>query len=114
MTAKDRQEEPVFRPDGARRLLEVGEGLTDDERALLLAVIGADAEAGRGLDEDERTALDKLKAQVEGYDTQELAQAVKHMVTAKPRKGHKLRWPELKRGRGGRSACDERSRTTDK
>jgi hypothetical protein len=90
-------------PGGARRLLEDVEGLSDDERALLLALVGVEAEAGGSLSETERAALDELKAQMEGYDAEELAQAVKHMVTAKPRKGPKLKWPKLKRGRGGRS-----------
>jgi hypothetical protein len=63
-----------------------------------------DAEAGRSLDENDRAALDELKAQMEGYDAEELAQAVQHMVTAKPRKGRRLKWPTLKRGRGRRSA----------
>jgi hypothetical protein len=104
---KDKREEPVFRPDGARRLLEGGgEDLTDDERALLLALIGVDAETGKGLEEQEHAALDKLKAQVEGYDAEELAQAVKHVVTAKSREAKKLEWPELKRRRGGRSSTE--------
>jgi len=98
--AKSEQEGPVFRPGGARRLLDGGRGdFTDDERALLLALVGVDAEAGKSLNVQERAALDKLKAQVEGYDTEELAQAVKRLVTAKPREGRKLEWPELGRGR---------------
>ena len=98
--AKNKREEPVFRPGGARRLLESGgEDLTDDERALLLALIGADAEARGGLDEEGHAALDKLAAQMKGYDAEELARAVKHMVTAKPREGQKLEWSGLKRGR---------------
>jgi len=106
--AKDKREGSVFRPGGARRLLEGGgEDLTDDERALLLALIGADAEAGGGLDEEGRTALDKLTAQVKGYDAEELARAVKHMVTAKPREGQKLEWSQLKRGRRKRRSSGE-------
>ncbi|MBE9507766.1 MAG: hypothetical protein IMY86_06915 [Chloroflexi bacterium] len=92
--AKDRREKSVVHPAGARRLLEGrGEDLADDERALLLALIEVDAES---LNERELAALDKLKEQVEGYDTEELAQAVKHMVTTKPRQGRKLEWPELR------------------
>jgi hypothetical protein len=104
MMAENRREGPVLSPGGARRLLEGREDLTDDERALLLALASVDAEAGRSLDENERAALDELKAQMEGYDAEELAQAVQHMVTAKPRKGHRLKWPALKRGHGKRSA----------
>ena len=93
--AKGEQEKPVLQPDGVKRLLEGGgEEMTDDERALLLALIGVDADS---LDESERAALDKLKEQVEGYDADELAQAVEHMVTAKPRWTRRLKWPKLKR-----------------
>ena len=107
MTANENSEMPVFRPGGASRLLERStEDMTDDERALLLALIGVDAEVGRGLGEKDHAALDKLKAQVEGYDADALTQAVKHMVTAKPRDSKKMKWPELKRGRGTSSSTD--------
>ena len=104
MTAKDEPEGSVFRAGGDRRLVEGGADLTDDERALLLAMIGVDAEMGKSLGEQERAALDKLKAQVQDYDTDDLAQAVKHVVTAKPQEDRKLEWPELKRRRGRRSS----------
>jgi hypothetical protein len=100
---RTKREEPVFRPGGAGRLLDSSEGdLTDDERALLLAMAGVDAEAGGSLDAQGRAALDKLKDQVEGYDAEELTQAVKHLVTAKSRGGRRLEWPGLKRGQGKR------------
>ena len=67
-----------------------------DERALLLALIGVEAEAGRNFSEGERAAIDKLEDRVEGYDADDLAQAVKHLVTAKPRKERELEWPDLK------------------
>jgi hypothetical protein len=85
----------VSRPGGL--LEEGGEGLTDDEQALLLALLSVDAEIGENLDEEKRAALDELRAQLEGYDPEELAQAAKHVVKAKSRKGRKLEWPELKR-----------------
>jgi hypothetical protein len=95
---KDRQEGPVFNPEGVRRLLAEGGGeeLDDDERALLLALVGAETEMGRELGEEERAALDKLRTQVEGYDAEELAQAVKYMVTSESRESRKLKWPKLK------------------
>jgi hypothetical protein len=71
-----------------------GKDLSDDERALLLVL--AEVEADR-LTERERAALEKLKAQVEGYDAQELSRAVTYMVTAEPKEGTKLEWPELKK-----------------
>lgn len=94
---KEQLENPVLRPDGIRRLLDGGgDDLTDDERALLLALIGVEAEAGRSFSEEERAAIDKLESQVEGYDADDLAQAVKHLVTAESRKERELEWPELK------------------
>ena len=95
---EDKQEGPVFNPDGISRLLAEGGGedLNDDERALLLALVGAETEAGRELSEEEHAALDKLKTQVEGYDAEDLAQAVKRMVTAQSRDSRKLKWPKLK------------------
>jgi hypothetical protein len=96
---RTKQEEPVFRPGGAGRLLDSSQGdLTDDERALLLAMAGVDAEAGGSLDAQGRAALDKLKDQVEGYDAEELTRAVKHVVTAKSRGSRRLEWPGLRRG----------------
>ena len=98
MMTKDRSESSVLSPEGIRGLLEGGaDNLTEDERALLLALISVETEAGTDLGEEERAAVDKLKAQMEGYDTEELAQAMKHLVTAKPREeGRKLEWPGLK------------------
>jgi hypothetical protein len=101
MTADTKQEGPVLRPGGIHRLLEDGgEDLTDDQRALLLALVTVDAESGRSLEEEERAALDELRAQVQDYDVDQLAQAVEHMVKAKPRKAQKLKWPSFKRERG--------------
>ena len=78
--------------------------MTDDERALLLALIGVDTQAGRSLTEQDHAALDRLKAQVQDYDADALSQAITHVVTAKPREDRKLQWPELRRGKGGGSA----------
>jgi hypothetical protein len=106
---KEKPEETVFQPGGARRLLEdQGENLTDDERALLLALISVDAEAGKSLGDEGQLALEKLRSQLEdydkGYDVDALTEAAKHMVTAKPKKDRKVEWPELKRRRKPRSA----------
>jgi hypothetical protein len=91
---KRKKKRSVLRPGGIQKLLAGGgKKLTDDERALLLALAGVDADS---LSEQEREALDKLRAQVKGYDTDELAQAVEHMVKAEPVEGRKLEWPELK------------------
>lgn len=96
---KDKQEGPVFNPEGIRRLLaeDGGKDLNDNERALILALIAADTETGKELGEEEQAALNKLQAQVGDYDADELAQAVRHMVTSKPRDSRKLKWPKLRR-----------------
>ena len=109
MTEQDKQEGPVFNPEGIRRLLAEGGGkdLNDDELALLLALVGADAALGRALSDDERAALGKMEAQLEDYDSDELARAVNHMVTSQPREGQKLKWPELKRERRNRDTSED-------
>jgi hypothetical protein len=87
----------VLRSDGIQKLLEGGvDNLSNDERALLLALIGAEAESGRELSEEERSAMKSLADQIEGYDAGDLARAVEHMVKAKTREGEKLDWPDLK------------------
>lgn len=97
----DEQARSVFNSEGIHRLLAEGGGedLNDDERALLVAMIGVDTATGRELSEEERAALDKLKAQVGDYDAEGLAEAVKHMVTSQPRESRKLEWPTLGRKR---------------
>jgi hypothetical protein len=96
---EDRREEPVFSPEGIRRLLAEGgeRDLNEDEKALLLALVEADSETGRSLSEKELAALESLKSQVEGYDAEEVIQAVKHMITGQAREGARLEWPELER-----------------
>lgn len=94
---KDQPGSQVLNPNGARKLLEGGmEELSDDERALLLAMMGVEAETGKDLGEEARAAMEALGAQLEGYDADELAQAVKHMVSAEPRGDRELEWPDLK------------------
>jgi hypothetical protein len=96
-----RKRESILSPRGIQKLLSGdGKKLTDDERALLLALTRVEASA---LSEEERAALETLESQVEGYDTNDLAQAVEHMVTAEPVKGRRMEWPELKGRRKRRS-----------
>ena len=95
-----RKQESVFNPEGVKKLLKGGgKKLTDDERALLVAMAQVEAD---NLSEEEREAVEKLRGQVEGYDPDELSRAVEHMVSAKAKKGRKLKWPELKRRRSRR------------
>ena len=101
-----RKKESILRPEGVQKLLKGGgKKLHDDERALLLAL--AEVEAG-SLSEEERAALEKLKTQVECYDTTDLAQAVEHMVTAEPVAEKKMEWPELKNRRKRRRSAKKK------
>jgi hypothetical protein len=101
-----RKKQPILRPEGIQKLLQGGgKKLTDDERALLLALAEVDADS---LSEEERAALEKLKTQVKGYDTEKLAQAVEHMVTAEPVAGKKIEWPELKGRRKRRRSAKKK------
>ncbi|OQY23130.1 MAG: hypothetical protein B6I35_04485 [Anaerolineaceae bacterium 4572_32.2] len=97
---KTEREKSVLSSNGVRKLLEDGgESLTEDERALLLAMLSVEAETGGSFSEEERAALDELTAKLKSYDAGELTQAVKRLVTAKPQAARKLEWPELKRER---------------
>jgi len=97
--AKTEREKSVLSSNGVRKLLEDGgESLTEDERALLLAMLSLEAETGESFSEEERAALDELTTGLKSYDAGELTQAVKRLVTAKPQTARKLEWPELKRG----------------
>jgi hypothetical protein len=99
----------IFNPDGVRKLLEEGGGreLNDDERALLLALVGVETEMGSTLSEEELAAVEKLKSQVESYDPEALVQAVKHIVTSQARDGETQEWPELKEERRKHRASEE-------
>ena len=99
----------IFNPDGVRKLLEEGGGreLNDDERALLLALVGVETEMGSTLSEEELAAVEKLKSQVESYDPEALVQAVKHIVTSQARDGETQEWPELKEERRKHRVSEE-------
>jgi hypothetical protein len=80
----------------ARWLLDGGiEELSEEERALLLAIVSLEVGSGRTLTEEESKALNGILARA-GADGAEIAQAVKHMLEAKPNKDARLDWSELK------------------
>jgi hypothetical protein len=101
------KQESIFRPEGVKKLLKGGgKRLTDEERALLVAMAELEADS---LNDQEREAMEKLRGQVEGYDADELSRAVEHMVSAKAKKGRKLKWPDLKRRRRRQSSSSKKS-----
>ena len=87
------EEEPLFIAGKAKWLLENAHKLTPDQRALLLAMADLDVQAGHKPTPEERAALDALAAQVEGYDADEIAQAMRHMVEAKSQR-KVVDWPK--------------------
>ncbi len=81
----------------ARWLLEGGvDQLSDEERALLLALASLEADMGRPITEEEQAALDKILERV-GDEGAEITRAVRHMVKAKAKSSRKLDWSALKK-----------------
>ncbi|NLE43740.1 MAG: hypothetical protein GX620_03365 [Chloroflexi bacterium] len=100
MTSKSDEERTVFNAPSARRLLKGGgKGLTEDERAMVVAMAEVDIASGAQLDEESRAILAKLKAGLKDYNVDELEQAIHRLVTAEPRGEHPLDWSDLKRSR---------------
>lgn len=87
------EKKSLFVSGKAKWLLENARKLTPDQRALLLAMADLEVQAGRPITTEERAALDELAAQSEGYDPDEIAQAMKHMVEAKPKR-KVVDWPK--------------------
>ena len=94
------EEDSLFAAGKAQWLLKNARQLTPEQRALLLAAADLDVKSGRKLTSEERAALDELSTQAEGYDPQEIARAVQHMVEAKSKR-KVVDWPTgLWRGLG--------------
>ena len=87
------EEEPLFAAGKAKWLLENARKLSPDQRALLLAIADLNVQAGRQLTSEEHAALDELAAQADGYDPQEIAQAMRQMVQAKTKR-KVVDWPK--------------------
>jgi hypothetical protein len=88
---------PILTPEGAHKLLESNpEDLSNEERALLLALISAETETGRDLSQEEQAAVNRLREQL-GDDAKALIEAVKQMVTAETKEAPALDWSELKK-----------------
>lgn len=89
--------DPVMVEGKARWLLEGGiDELDDAERALLLAFVSLESDAGRSLTEDEQSALEQIIERT-GAESEQITSAVKRMVEAKPKKDQRLDWSDLKK-----------------
>jgi len=84
--------EPTIPPDRIRRLLERLPDLSEDERALLLALAELDQEIGRSLSPAERQLLQRLAASLEHYDPEEIRAAIRHIVRSRAQ-GPADAWP---------------------
>jgi hypothetical protein len=97
---KDNDTQELFNEGKARWLKEHGDDDLDrDQRALLLALTELEAELGRDLTEEERSAVDALSEQLEGFDAEAIKTAVHKMVTQPADPERKVSWPELKKRR---------------
>ena len=83
----------LFSPGKARWLLEHADKLDESQRALLLAIAELSKDTGRELTEEERVALDKLAAEMQGFDPAEIQAAVQKMVEGKAKRKPIIDWP---------------------
>ncbi len=79
-------------PEMIRRLLERLPDLSEDERALLLALTQLDQEIGRALSPEEQQLLQRLAASLEGYDPEEIRAAIRHVVQSRSQRPREP-WP---------------------
>jgi hypothetical protein len=108
MTKK--HDDTVFSNGKARWLLDNVQELDEDQRALLLAIAQLDTNTGHKLTEEERTALEKLAAETQGFDPVEIQAAVTKMVKSKAKRKSTLRLPsnirsKLKRAKKKRKSA---------
>ena len=87
------EKETVFSSGKARWLLEHVDKLDEGQRALLLAMAELSQDTGRDLTEEERVALEKLTAEMQGFDPVEIRAAVQKMVGAKAKRKPSIDWP---------------------
>lgn len=78
-----KRKETLFSPGKARWLLENVDQLEEGDRALLLAIAELSKDTGRELTKEERAALDKLAAEMQGFNPVEIRDAVQKMVEGK-------------------------------
>ncbi|MCS7252248.1 MAG: hypothetical protein RMK32_05770 [Anaerolineae bacterium] len=71
-------------PEAIQRLLERLGDLSQDERALLLALTQLDQEIGRALSPEEQEFLQRLAASLEDYDPEEIRAAIRRLVQSRP------------------------------
>ncbi len=86
----------LFVAGKAKWLLQNADKLSEDERALLLAIAALEKDTGRLISPEEREALDKLAAQItetDGFNPDEIVSAVNQMMTAETKRHPIDEWP---------------------
>ncbi|WP_376793192.1 hypothetical protein [Thermoflexus sp.] len=78
--------EPTIPPERFRQLLEQLSNLSEDERALLLALTELDQAIGRSLSPDEQQLLQRLAASLQTYDPEEIRAAIRRVVQSHPQR----------------------------
>src|SRR5512137_335286 len=91
----DDQDEAALNGAGSKThwLIQHIAELDEGERALLLAMVELDKQAGRTFTEQERAALDKLAAETHDYSAVEIQDAVQKMVEGKAKRQPAQGWP---------------------
>lgn len=93
----DREHDTVFnsgQADWVQR--KAAKDLDEDQRALLLAVAQLAAEIGHELPPDECSAIESLAAQLDGFDAQEIQNAIAKLVNQPADPNRKTSWSGLK------------------
>jgi len=94
----DSEQDAVFNPGQADWVREkAADDLDKDQRALLLALAQLEAATGRDLSPDERSAMESLAGQLEGFDPQEIESAIAEMVNQPADPKRKTTWGEIKK-----------------
>ena len=89
----DQRDDTLFSSGKARWLIQHADELDEDQRALLLAMVELDKEVGRTLTDEEHAALDKLAAEMRGFDPTGIQDAVQKMVEGKAKRQPAKGWP---------------------
>jgi len=92
------EQDTVFNPGQADWVeKKAAKDLDKDQRALLLAMAQLEAVIGHELGPDERRAIESLAGQLDGFDVQEIQEAIAKMVHQPADPNRTTSWSELKK-----------------
>jgi len=94
----DDEQDTVFNPGQADRVeKKTAKDLDKDQRALLLAMVQLETEIGHELSPDERSAIESLAGQLDGFQAQEIKKAIASMVNQPADPNRQTSWSELRK-----------------